>query len=171
MPGVETLGKWVITLILGVIGLGFTVGIRWYWERRSRTPRYKYVVGVHNDMTIGPDPSAYRSLCKWTLTIINTGQVPITLGAVTLMLPKKNGGEMGTSLQGPSHGSGVTIPPSARATFHSLAVNLTKSPWDEAVAVFKGGGKAPYFRTTIIDELATLKITRCQMESLLQQST
>jgi len=169
MLGVETHGKWAITLFLGVIGLCLTTAISWYWERRSRTPRCKYMVGVHKDMTIGPDPSAYRSLCKWTLTITNLGQVPITVGALTLRLAKKKGGEIGTSLQGPSHGSDVTILPSTKATFHPLEVNLTKSPWNEAAALFESGGKTPYFRTSVINELTTLEITTRQMESILQQ--
>ncbi|CAB3662693.1 hypothetical protein [Achromobacter kerstersii] len=170
IPEVETLGKWTITLFLGVIGLCLTTAIRWHWERRSRTSRYKYVAGAHKDMTIGPDPSCLSFALQVDSGHNQHGQVPITVGAVTLMLAKKNGGEMGTSVLGPSRGSDITILPSTKAKFHSVEVNLTKPSLNEAAVLFESGGKTPYFRTGAIDDLTALDMTKRQMELLLHQS-
>lgn len=170
--GIETWGRWTIAAIGALIGVIGSWGIKYYWERRSRTPRFKHSVNVHTRLSSSTDPALVEpALHEWVLTITNDGQVPITVTGVTFVLPLKGRPDYSIGVYHAYESDrGRTIAASAREQFYGLSVNLQREPWRQLAAAHLTRKTAPYFRIVVTGDHHEIRLTPAEVAHLINLS-
>jgi len=159
-----------IAAILGlVVGAAIKICFSVRAKRRREQQRVKFQVNVEKDWEL----PTHRELAtraepftRWNLIVTNTGELPITVTSISLILPRPTGGqtEMFNSCANPS---GKTIQPSASVTFQGPRVDWNYGPWkDLRNSAAPTTGQLPYYRLGITGMRHEFRLTRADLEDI-----